>query len=246
MLNHVRCNQGITPPPASSIPLPGFRNELARNVISCRFISTATPPSAPLFEDAIVSRATSIRFANSVPATFPPFHLRDITVARAFPGARDGPSSPPSVELGKSSDSVVSAAATSRTLPSKVVDVGRRASAEFWSASHISFFLGCCCLAVVVASVMGGKIDGAVEILKREVVASMTQWMKVCVRDTGGVMSSGSGERVTPVVVSNRSRDAMASSSMVADVDDDVDAEDGDMSLSQIKTARKRFVTAVT
>jgi len=64
--------------------------------------------------------------------------------------------------------------------------------------------------------------------------------MKVCVRDTCGVMSSGGGKSVTPVMVINRLRDTMASSSTVPD------AEDRDTSLSRIKTVRKRFVTAVT
>ena len=41
--------------------------------------------------------------------------------------------------------------------------------------------------------------------------------MKVCVRYIGGVMSSGGGERVTPVVVSNRSRDVMAPFSTAVD-----------------------------
>ena len=59
-------------------------------------------------------------------------------------------------------------------------------------------------------------------------------------------MSFGDGERVTPVVANNCSRDGMASSSMAVDADDDADAEDGDTLLSLIKTVRKRFVTAVT
>ena len=91
---------------------------------------------------------------------------------------------------------------------------------------------------------MGGRTEGDFDILEREVVTSTTRWMKVCARDTGGVMSSGGGERVTPVVMRNRSRDVMASSSTVFDADADV--EDGGTSMSRIKTARKRFVTAIT
>ena len=68
--------------------------------------------------------------------------------------------------------------------------------------------------------------------------------MKVCVRDTCKVMSSGSGERVTLVVVSICSKDVMASSSIVADAD--ADAEDEGTSLSRIKTVRKMFLTAIT
>jgi len=56
-----------------------------------------------------------------------------------------------------------------------------------------------------------------VEILEREVTVSSIRWMKVCARDTGGVMSSGGGERATSVVVSNHLRDVMDSSSTVAD-----------------------------
>ena len=67
---------------------------------------------------------------------------------------------------------MVNTTATSRELHSKVLGVGRRASAAFWSISHIFFFLGC--LAVVVASMMGGRPEGDVEILEREVVASTT------------------------------------------------------------------------
>ena len=68
--------------------------------------------------------------------------------------------------------------------------------------------------------------------------------MKLCARDTGGLVSSSGGERVTLVVVSKSSRDVMASSSTV--VDADADAEDGGTSLLRIKTVRKRFVTAIT
>ena len=93
---------------------------------------------------------------------------------------------------------------------------------------------------------MGGRTEGDFDILEREVVTSTTRWMKVCARDTCGVMSSGGGERVTPVVMRNRSRDVMASSSTVVDADVDADAEDGGTSLLQIKTVRKRFVTAIT
>ena len=75
-------------------------------------------------------------------------------------------------------------------------------------------------------SVMGERTEGDVEILDREVAVSTTQWMKVCTRDTGGVMTSGGGERVTSVVMSNRSRDVMASSRTVGDAD--ADAEDGE------------------
>ena len=73
-------------------------------------------------------------------------------------------------------------------------------------------------------SVIGERTEGDVEILDREVAASTTQWMKVCTRDTGGVMTSGGGERVTPVMMSNRSRDVMTSSRTVVDAD----AEDGE------------------
>ena len=86
-------------------------------------------------------------------------------------------------------------------------------------------------------------MEGDVDILEREVAASTTRWMKVCARDTGGVMSSGGDETVTPIVVINFSRQAMASSIMV--VDDDTDTKDGGTSLSRIKMARKRFVTAI-
>ena len=68
--------------------------------------------------------------------------------------------------------------------------------------------------------------------------------MKVCVRHTCKVMSSGSGERVTLVVMSIYSRNVMASSSIVADAD--ADAEDKGTSLSRIKTVRKRFVITIT
>ena len=67
--------------------------------------------------------------------------------------------------------------------------------------------------------------------------------MKVCARDTGGVLSSGSGERVTPIVVSNNSRDVMVTSSTITDAD--ADAKDEVTSLSRIKTVRKWFVTTV-
>ena len=68
--------------------------------------------------------------------------------------------------------------------------------------------------------------------------------MKVCARYIGGVMSSGGGERVTPVVVSNRSRDVMAPFSTAADAD--ADAEDRGTSLPRIKMVMKRFLTAIT
>ena len=45
--------------------------------------------------------------------------------------------------------------------------------------------------------------------------------MNVCARDIYGVIFYSGGERVTPVVASNRSRDVMASSSTVADSDAD-------------------------
>ena len=68
--------------------------------------------------------------------------------------------------------------------------------------------------------------------------------MKVYARDINVVMSSGGVERVTPVVVSNHSRDVMDSSSTV--VDADADTKNRGTSLSQIKTVKKRFVTAIT
>ena len=107
------------PPPTSSIPLPVIRNERARNVINYRSNSTVTSPSAPSFEHTIVIRTTSIRSANSVPATPLYFYLRGATVARSLLATRDGPSSFPLEERGYISDNVVSTAATARTLPSK-------------------------------------------------------------------------------------------------------------------------------
>ena len=67
---------------------------------------------------------------------------------------------------------MVRTAATTSVLPSKVVDMGRRASTAFWSASNISFFLGCFRLVAVVASVMGGRTEADVNTLEREVSAS--------------------------------------------------------------------------
>jgi len=62
---------------------------------------------------------------------------------------------------------VLNTTATARVLPSEVVGMGRRANAAFWGASHISLFLGCCRLVVVAVSVMGGRMEGDLEILER-------------------------------------------------------------------------------
>ena len=55
--------------------------------------------------------------------------------------------------------------------------------------------------------------------------------MKVCARDACGVISSGGGEIVTPIVVKNCSRDVIHFSSTVDDADADTDDDDGGTSL---------------
>jgi len=85
----------LSPHPTSLIPLPVIRNERERNITRCRSTATATPSSAPSFEDVIMSRATSISSANSIPATFSYIHLHDATVVREISAAQYGPSSHP-------------------------------------------------------------------------------------------------------------------------------------------------------
>ena len=77
---------------------------------------------------------------------------------------------------------MVSTTATTRELPYKVVGVGRRDIEAFWSISNTSFFLHCHRLVVVVASAMGGRTEGDVDILEREVASSTTDYEGMCER----------------------------------------------------------------
>ena len=51
-------------------------------------------------------------------------------------------------------------------------------------------------------------------------------WTKLYARDTGGVMYSNGGERVTPVMAINSSRYVMAFSNTVSDADADGNSDD--------------------